>query len=93
MDLSFRWTATILRVTIGLTGIGFAAKQWLWFRTLPRFAAARFCGNCFLGTVGMPTELGLLGLVLLAGVLVKAPHRPLHAMYWCSAILGIALAS
>src|SRR5258708_8726831 len=87
----FRSAASRLPLVLGVLGVWFALERWLWFRTLPRFASARFCGNCFLATVGVPTELGLLGLLVASGSLLKIPYRRSDLIYWCCAALGVLL--
>lgn len=83
-----------LRVLAGVAGsaaIAFAISRWFWFHHLPRFASARFCGNCFLATVGVPMELGLLGILLVSIGMSKSPLRWRSLLGWLLAAAGIYL--
>lgn len=68
----------------------FAADRWFWFNALPPRASPRWCGNCFLGAVGIPTEVGLLGALLVVGSIAMI-HTRRDICSWIAAILGIAL--
>jgi hypothetical protein len=88
--------ALILRISIrfllsfaGLVGIWFAVNRWLWFRTLPTTLFTRRCGNCFLGAVGVPTELGLLGLILTLALVLRIRWRHTMLLDWSCAVAGI----
>jgi len=51
----------------------------------------RFCGNCFLAYVGVPLELGLVGLVLIVRALLS-PTRPWsrsEVPWWLLLIFGL----
>ena len=87
----FLFVASRLPMAFGALGIWFAFERWSWFHTLPRHASARFCGNCFLAAVGVPTELGLLGLLVLAISLLKIPYGNRNVIPWCGAAIGIFL--
>ena len=80
-----------LRMAFGVLGIWFAVERWFWFHTLPKYASARFCGNCFLAAVGVPTELGLVGLLVLAVSSLKIPYCNRNVVLWGCAVLGIFL--
>ena|ERR1700722_11513515 len=83
----FRSVASYLPSLLGVLGVWFAVERWLWFHNLPRHASARFCGNCFLAAVGVPTELGVLSLVLAFGSVLKVPYRGAYvACWWCAAV-------
>ena len=58
---------------------------------MPRHAPARFCGNCFLAAVGVPTELGLLRLLVVAVSVLKIPYCVRNVIYWCCVVLGVLL--
>src|SRR2546423_151467 len=87
----FLFLASRLPMALGVLGIWFAVERWFWFHTLPRHASARICGNCFLAAVGVPTELGLLGLLVLSVSLLKIPYRNRNVIHWCCAAAGIFL--
>ena len=87
----FLFVARRLPMAFGALGIWFAVERWSRFHTLPRHASARFCGNCFLAAVGVPTELGLLGLLVLAISLLKIPCCNRNVIPWCCAAMGIFL--
>jgi len=86
-----RLVRVLVPAMLGLLGIWLAVERWLWYLTLPRYASARLCGNCFLAAVGVPTELGLLGLLLVAGSFPETRLRGTGALYWCAAALGVFL--
>lgn len=73
-----------------LLGVWFAVERWSWFHALPRRASARYCLNCFLGSVGVPTELGLLGILVMASSLLQIPYRR-NVTWWSCAALGVLL--
>jgi|SRR5579862_7991036 len=81
------FTRRLLPLAFGVAGFWFAAERWLWFHNLPRYASARFCGNCFLGVVFLPTELALLGLLMAASSMLKIPDGSAAA---CGAV-GVLL--
>ncbi len=87
----FYFVASRIPVAFGVLGVWFAIQRWLWFHTLPRHASARFCGNCFLAAVGVPTELGLIGLLVVAVSFFKIPYRGRNMIYWCSTAVGVLL--
>jgi len=87
----FFFAAKRLPIAFGVLGVWFAIHRWLWFHTLPSHAPARFCGNCFLAAVGVPTELGLLGLLAVARSLLGFPCNSRTVMYGCFAAMGILL--
>jgi hypothetical protein len=87
----FLFVASRLPMAFGLFGVWFAVERWFWFHTLPRHASTRFCGNCFLAAVGVPTELGLLGLLMFAGSLLKIPYFNRNASTWFFAAVSILL--
>lgn len=86
-----RFATSRLPLAFGVLGVWFAVARWCWYHTLPRYAPARFCGNCFLAAVGMPTELGLLGLLLACFSLLKIPYCGRNLVYWCCAAVGVLL--
>jgi hypothetical protein len=49
----------------------------------------RICGNCFLGAVGVPTELALLGLLWMFVSFLGIRSDRRDAFYWCCALVGI----
>ena len=54
--------------------------------------AAALCGyahlrNCYMATVGMAFEFGLLGIVLVAASLRY--HSQRGGLWWCSAVAGV----
>ena len=91
MSTAIRVIAGCLPWVFGLLTMGFAVERWLWFRTLPRTASARFCGNCQLAAIGVPIELALLGLLVVAASVLKYPYRSHDFVYWCLAVFGILL--
>jgi hypothetical protein len=91
MAVLVRRLASGLRIALGLVGIWFAFYQWLWFLKLPKHASARFCGNCFLGAVGIPIELGLLGLLLAAGPLLGIHFGRDRLVDWGLAAIGVLM--
>lgn len=82
-----------VRIALGLAAILFAGVQWAWFQRLPQSAFARRCGNCLLAAVGVPIEMGLVGLVVVAAALSGVRWgwrcRPLDG--WVSVTLGTLL--
>src|SRR5882762_4669149 len=80
-----------LPALLGLLSVWLAAERWLWYLALPRFASARFCGNCFLAAVGVPTELALLGLLLVSGFLLGIHPQGSDAAVLAPAALGVLL--
>jgi len=80
-----------LRIALSLSAVWFAVEKWFWFQTLPKHSSARFCGNCFLAAVGIPIELGLLGLLVIAASLLGIPFRGENSIYWCTAAVGVFL--
>jgi hypothetical protein len=87
----FLFVVNRLPLAFGIFGVWFAVERWFWFQTLPRHAPARFCGNCFLAAVGVPTELGLLGLIVLGASSLKIPKNDRSLICWCCAAVGILL--
>jgi hypothetical protein len=87
----FLSVASRLPMAVSVLSVWFAVERWLWFRTLPRHAPARFCGNCFFAAVGVPTELGLLGLLVVAVSVLKIPYSVRNVIYWCCVVLGVLL--
>ncbi len=87
----FYFVASRLPLAFGVLSVWFAVQRWRWFHTLPRYAPARFCGNCFLAAVGVPTELGLLGLLVVAVCLLKIPFHGRNVIYGCCAAVGVLL--
>ncbi len=67
--------------------IGNAVSAWIWFATASEEPAGRFCGNCFLGSVGISTELGVMGLIAIAAV----PFRGESSSSWGLALCGVVL--
>jgi hypothetical protein len=86
-----RLLSSLLPFVSAALAVGFAVQRWLWFRTLPRFSPVRFCGNCFLGVMGVPTELALLALLWAFVSLLGIRSDGDEAVYWCSALAGILL--
>jgi hypothetical protein len=80
-----------LPLAFGILGIWFAVERWCWFHTLPRRASARWCGNWFLAAVGVPTELGLLGVLVAVASIVEIPNRNRDFIWWFCAVLGVRL--
>lgn len=80
-----------ISVLLGVFAVWFAVERWLWFHTLPRHASPRFCGNCFLAAVGVPTELGLLGLFVIGVSFLKVRFCLEHVSYCCFAAVGVFL--
>jgi hypothetical protein len=80
-----------LPLAFGVLGIWCAIERWRWFQTLPRFSSVRSCGNCFLAAVGALTELGLLGLLVVAVSILNIPYCSRNGIYWCCAAVGILL--
>jgi hypothetical protein len=85
------FVARRLPLAIGILGVWFAVERWVWFHALPRRASARWCGNCFLAAVGVPTELGLLGVLVVAASIVEIPNRNRNVIWWFCAVLGVFL--
>lgn len=82
------------RLPIVLAGlaVAFAVQRWFWFHTLPRHASARYCGNCFLSAVGIPTEMGLIGLLVVGFSLLRVPYSSANSVfYWACAAVGVLL--
>lgn len=50
---------------VGLAGLVFATQRYIWFASLPASSFALRCGNCRMIAVGVPLELGALGLLLM----------------------------
>jgi len=90
MSLSIRPWTRWLAVLLGVLGISVAINRWLWYRTLPRLAEARFCGNCFLASVGVPIELGLLGAYLLSACALNVRTNG-DAFDWTCVVAGVLL--
>ena len=90
MRFALRWTILSLRIGIGLYAVGFAVNRWLWYENLAPRSDARICGTCFMGSVGAPVELGLLGLPLIAGAFANG-RGGLVIGPWLAAILGVLL--
>jgi len=80
---------TRLSSVTGLVLVGLAIWQWVWYAQLPPHASARWCGNCYLGAVGIPTEIALLGLLLIVHAAAEIPHE--CKLDWALAIIGIFL--
>ena len=78
-------------LALGTLGIWYAVDRWLWYQTLPIYASARICGNCFSAFVGVPFALGLLGLLLVTAALSILRLRRRDRVYWCCAVAGILL--
>ena len=76
---------------MGTAGVWFGVERWPWFRRLPRFADARLCGNCFLASVGVPSEIGLLGLLLVAVLALRVRPNGTDILWWCCALVGVLL--
>ena len=90
MVRSLKFAARLMILVAGLMAIAFAISRWFWFHHLPRFASARFCGNCFLATVGVPTELGLLGILLISSLpMSRSPWRWRSLVDWLLVAAGI----
>jgi hypothetical protein len=89
MNSFFLFVTSRLPLVFGVLGVWFAVERWFVFHTLPRYAPARFCGNCFLAFVGVPTELGLLGLLVAAFSLLEIPYCGRNVIYWCCAAVGV----
>jgi hypothetical protein len=85
----FHSAARRLPLLLAVLGLCFAVERWLGFHTLPRHAPVRFCGNCFLAAVGVPTELGMLGILLACGSLLKVPYRGEYLVCWWCAAAGV----
>ena len=77
-----------LLYAVSLLAIYFAVHRWLWYQSLPRRADARICGNCFLGSVGVPIELGLLGGVFILQRLLGIRSDG-SAAWWLIAAFGV----
>ena len=70
------------KLSLAAFGVWFALERWFWFLAEPRQSGVRICGNCFLGMVAAPIEIGLLGLLLIASVLLRIPRRHTGAGDW-----------
>ena len=44
-----------------------------------------------MGAVGVPIELGLLGIVWVTASLLRVRWSGIDAVWWCSAVVGIVL--
>ena len=80
-----------LAIALAVLVVAFAVQSWRWFRALPGYAPARRCGNCFFAAVGVPTELALVGLLVIAILLLKIPSRADDILYWICAVAGVLL--
>jgi hypothetical protein len=85
----FHFAVRCLLFIAGLLGIWFGVRRWLWYQTLPRHAPARFCGNCFLAAVGVPVELGLVGMLLALIVVFNVRPRSDDFYAWLSIAIAI----
>lgn len=86
----FLWFAARLATAILLCA--WALQRWHWYSALPPRSAVRWCGNCFLGTVGIPLECGVFGVFLLLHLFsprVAVATGAKHPAWWFM-IIGIA---
>jgi hypothetical protein len=77
-----------LPLIFGLIAIWFAVERWLWFQSLPRLSPTRFCGNCFIGAVVMPLELGLCGAVVALASIFRIRWCRADIVNWCIVAFG-----
>src|SRR5215813_8813779 len=82
-----RW----LTLLLGIAGVWIGVERWLWFQRLPRCASAHWCGNCFAGFVLMPSEIGILGLLLVVASLMRIRPTRSDIPWWCCAVVGVLL--
>jgi hypothetical protein len=76
-------------LAFGGAGMWLGAERWLWYRKLPRFSAPRLCGNCFLTAVGMPHEIGLLGLILVSRSIMGVDWNRDDIPWLYGALIGV----
>src|SRR5216683_1219231 len=76
---------------IGLAGMFFAVNRCFWFASLPQSSFARRCGNCFLGAVGVPLELGALGLLMILASTLRVQYTRTHIVALSAASIGVLL--
>src|SRR5262245_5447577 len=81
----------LIAVTFGVSTFAFAVERWLWYSQLPLHREARICGNCFLTTVGIPTEVALMGTLLMLIVAVRVRFTADDAFRWCCMVAGALL--
>jgi hypothetical protein len=79
------------KLSLAALGVWFALERWFWFLAEPHQPDVRICGNCFIGLVAAPIEIGLLGLLLSASVLFRIPGSRTGAGDWWLATGGILL--
>src|ERR1035438_6482760 len=91
MQRILRITARWIQILLSVVPVCFAIERLVWLRHLPRSASARWCGNCLMGAVGVPIEVGLLGIVWVTAALLRVRWSSIDAVWWCSAVVGIVL--
>ncbi|WP_321477419.1 hypothetical protein [uncultured Paludibaculum sp.] len=81
------------RILIAISLCAWAAYSIHSYATLPPLPWARRCGNCFLGSVGISIEAGIMGLLLLWLTFAKpAPEEcSLVVCAWVLLIVGVVL--
>lgn len=60
---------------IGLWLLFWMWGRWQWYGGLPPRAAARWCGNCMMAAIGVPTEAGLVGATLVLRAAIPPRRR------------------
>jgi hypothetical protein len=85
LGVTCRW----LSIPAVLFSFSLAAHQITWYLDLPRHASARFCGNCFLSSVGVPVEIALLAMACAGAAWVGRRHSGQEAVCWFCAAAGI----
>lgn len=62
---------------------------WVWYLNSPEFTDARLCGNCFLASVGVATELGLIGLLMILRQLMNPTRISTDPVFAFLLVAGI----
>lgn len=73
-------------IAAGLPPILFAGYQWIVYSSLPH---KPLCGNCWLGSVGIPLELALLAGVLVWRALQRQDLLQQDGAWWSLVGCGI----
>jgi hypothetical protein len=82
---------SVLRLSLSAFAICAAVYRWVWFQNLPKLSTVRQCEDCFLAIVGVPTETGLLGLLIVLASVFRVHWVPWTSIFWCSAMAGVVL--
>src|SRR5579864_1112839 len=86
-----RWLGLAAMAIAGMLLCWWAVVRWNWYCGLPRMSSVRFCGNCFLAYVGVPLELGSVGLILIVRALLSptCPWSRSEVPWWLLLIFGL----